>query len=148
MNLPFTGRCLCGALSYRATEAPLFTVTCYCLACQRTSGTGGVSAFNMRSEALEIVGEVFRARRPGDSGQLVENGFCATCGSRMFSRSDSAPGRINVMAASLDEPNWYKPSINIYVSRAPCWQPVDRSIPCFDTVPSSRKTAPGSPQDG
>ncbi len=135
MELPFTGRCQCGALAYECAEAPAFTVNCHCTACQRTSGASYVSVLNVAISAVRVRGETRRSARVGDSGQRVENRFCARCGPRMFSYPASLEGRMNIMAASLDDPSWYRPSLNIYAASAPPWHTVDRSIPSFDTVP-------------
>lgn len=135
MELPLSGRCQCGALRYQCSEPPAFMANCHCTACQRTSGAACASVFNVAISALQIFGEVRCSTRLGDSGQAVENGFCASCGSRMFSYPGSLSGRVNIMAASLDDQRWFKPSVNIYVASAPAWHQVDRTLACFDTVP-------------
>lgn len=136
-----SGRCQCGAVTYRCSAPPIFTVNCHCLACQRTSGAAYVSALRVPAAALQVTGEVRRSIRVGDSGQHVQNGFCAACGSRMFSYAESMEGSVGLFAASLDDQSWYRPQFNIYVARAPHWHVVDRSIPCFDTTPSPDEAA-------
>jgi len=137
MKPPFNGGCQCGALRYVCTETPRFTVNCHCTACQKTSGASYVSVLNVPISAVQVSGEVRRSIRHGDTGGKVENGFCATCGSRVFSYPESLAGHVNIMATSLDDPSWYQPSLNIYVASAPPWHHVDRSLPSFDTVPPS-----------
>lgn len=136
MSIPFTGRCRCGALSYECVAPPIFTVNCHCSACQKTSGAAYVSALRVPIAALQIRGEVRRTKRQGDSGHVVEDGFCAECGSRMFSFAASLEGSVGLFATSLDDQGWYRPQFNIYVSKAPHWHHVDRTLPSFDTVPS------------
>ena len=135
MELPFSGRCQCGALRYVCTELPRFAINCLCKACQKTSGASCVSVLNVPISAVEVSGEVRRSVRTGDTGGKVENGFCAKCGSRVFSYAESLIGHMNIMATSLDDPSWFRPSLNIYVASAPPWHHVDRSLPSFDTVP-------------
>ena len=43
MNLPQTGRCQCGKISYEITEAPELVYTCHCTDCQRITS----SAFSL-----------------------------------------------------------------------------------------------------
>jgi hypothetical protein len=141
MKLPFSGGCQCGALRYECTELPRFTVNCHCTACQKTSGASYVSVLNVPISAVQVSGEVRRSMRVGDTGGKVENGFCAKCGSRIFSYAESLAGHMNIMATSLDDPSWFRPSLNIYVASAPPWHHVDRSLPSFDTVPPSNAGA-------
>ena len=68
MELPFSGRCQCGALRYVCTELPRFAVNCHCKACQKTSGASCVSVLNVPISAVEVSGEVRRSVRTGDSG--------------------------------------------------------------------------------
>lgn len=141
MQLPFTGRCQCGALSFESAAAPLFTVNCFCRDCQRTSGAPYVSTLRVPEATLAISGEVRRSSRIGDSGDEVENGFCAVCGSRMFSFAKSMPDSVGLFATSLDDPSWYRPQFSIYASRAPHWHVLDTSAPAFDTVPNPQEVA-------
>jgi hypothetical protein len=135
MKVPFRGGCQCGALRYECTGMPRFTLNCHCTACQKISGASYVSVLNVPISAVEVSGEVRRSVRTGDTGGTVENGFCAKCGSRVFSYPESLVGHMNIMATSLDDPSWFWPSLNIYVASAPPWHHVDRSLPSFDTVP-------------
>ena len=141
MAVPFSGRCQCGQLSYKCSVAPLFTVNCSCLDCQKTSGAAYVSTLRVPSSALEISGQVRRTERLGESGQTVENGFCEACGSRMFSFARSMPDSVGLFATSLDDQGWYRPMFSIYASRAPHWHVPDPAVPAFDTVPKPEDVA-------
>lgn len=137
MKLPFTGRCQCGAVRYECAERPNFMLNCSCLACQRTSGASQVSVVNVHTAALRVTGDLRHSTRVGDSGRNVRNVFCSKCGSRMFSFSEILEGSVGIMAASLDDRSWFKPSLNIYAASAPPWYQLDRNIPTFDTVPAA-----------
>ena len=100
-----------------------------------------MSELNVPISAVQISGEVRRSVRVGDTGGKVENGFCAKCGSRMFSYAESLVRHMNIMATSLDDPSWFRPSLNIYAASTPPWHQVDRSLPSFDTVPPSNMGA-------
>ena len=141
MKPPFSGGCQCGALRYECTELPRFTLNCHCTACQKTSGASYVSVLNVPISAVQVSGEVRRSMRAGDTGGKVESGFCAECGSRIFSYAESLGGHMNIMATSLDDPSWFRPSLNIDVASAPPRHHVDRSLPSFDRVPPSNTSA-------
>jgi hypothetical protein len=100
MKVPFRSGCQCGALRYECTESPRFTVNCHCTACQKTSGASYVSVLNVPISAVQVSEEVRRSVRTGDTGGKVENGFCAKCGSCIFSYAESLLGHMNTMATS------------------------------------------------
>lgn len=135
MKMPLSGGCRCRRLSWSCGAAPNFTVNCSCRACQLISGAPYVSALNVQESAVSIVGEVRRVTRVGGSGEPVVDGFCAACGSRVFSWSASRPGTVGIMATSLDDGAWFVPMLNIFAAQAPRWHIVDRSIPTFDSIP-------------
>ena len=42
IDLPLTGKCSCGQVSYELSEAPLFTHACHCVDCQCSTGSAFV----------------------------------------------------------------------------------------------------------
>jgi hypothetical protein len=71
----------------------------------------------------------------GDSGKKVSRGFCPTCGSPLFTKLESAPGLMGIKAASLDDPDQFKPGMSIYTSSAPAWAPFAENLPKFPKMP-------------
>ena len=141
MELPLKGQCQCGLVRFECAAPPLFSVTCSCRDCQRTSGAPYVATLRVPADALMIEGEIRRSSRKGDTGGKVENGFCAECGSRVFSVADSLPDTVGLFAASLVDSSWYRPQFAIYNSRMPPWHTPDPTVPAFDTVPSAAQAA-------
>jgi hypothetical protein len=66
---------------------------------------------------VKISGEVKCFEVKSDSGNLVSRGFCPDCGSRLFTRPAAAPTIISIMAGSLNDPGWYRPSMDFYTAR-------------------------------
>ena len=50
--MDWTGGCLCGAVRYRATAAPLRAVSCHCAMCRRASGAAFLTFVHFPKEAF------------------------------------------------------------------------------------------------
>ena len=79
---PIEGRCLCGAVTVRATPVRRHVEACHCTMCRAWSGLAflGVQC----GGEVELAGEanVVRYRSSG----WAERGFCGACGSNLFYR--------------------------------------------------------------
>ncbi|MGH6870605.1 MAG: GFA family protein [Rhizomicrobium sp.] len=53
-----TGSCLCGALRYEASAAPLYMGYCCCADCRKASGSGFIGFMGFAASALRITGDV------------------------------------------------------------------------------------------
>ncbi len=136
MEKPFaTGHCLCGAVSFTVTAAPIVMVQCYCKDCQRTSGTGHVSNARFRREDVSFSGETKTYTVKADSGNLLTRHFCPTCGSRLYIENSARPGFVNLPVGSFDEHAWYEPQSIVYSRGKPVWDVITEDIPCYETMP-------------
>ena len=134
----FIGGCSCGVVRYECAADPIFTANCHCRDCQRASSSGFVSVLGVPRDALKITGQVKYFDVTGDSGNPVSRGFCPNYGSRLFARPAAAPTLIGIMEGSLDEPEWYRPSMDFYTASAQAWVSMDPSLPKFPNAPSDR----------
>ena len=89
------GRCLCGAVTVRATPVRRHVEACHCAMCRRWGG-GALLSVQCGSE-VEIEGEAHVVRYR--SSQWAERGFCGRCGSNLFYRFLPADG--HAFAAGL-----------------------------------------------
>jgi hypothetical protein len=66
-----------------------------------------------------------------------KRGFCSECGSRMTGGEfDERPtGFVGALAGTLDDPSWFQPQMDIFVSDAQPWDQMDPAIPKFDQYP-------------
>src|SRR5258707_13767382 len=78
-----SGGCSCGAVRYEASADPVVMLNCHCRDCQRASGAGFAAVVVVAKSALRIEGELRYHETVGESGNVVERGFCPTCGSRV-----------------------------------------------------------------
>lgn len=130
--MEITGGCLCGAVRYRITAAPITTRVCWCRLCQYIgAGSATVNAC-FPSDAIAIEGEVKDYRSVADSGNVMHRRFCPACGTHLFSAAEARPHLIYVRCGTLDDPEIAKPEVTIWTSSAPSWACIDDSIPRLD----------------
>lgn len=136
----FSGRCLCGAVSFDSSADPVLAGHCHCTDCRKSSGTGHCTHVVVPKAAVTVAGEVTVYESAADSGHTVGRAFCPTCGSPVFSVNSSMPEMIFPRASALDDPEVIAPSMVVYTSRAPSWDLVDPKLMAFPAE------APGSPK--
>ena len=136
MSLAYTGGCACGAIRFRIAAEHLFQNHCQCRDCQRKSGTGHGSYLTFPSKGqVKLNGEAKQWDMVGDSGNVKTRAFCPTCGSPVYLTFAAMPDLFTVHAASLDDPDRYKPQIVTYAVRGHAWDHVDPALPKFDKMP-------------
>ena len=132
MTAPFTGGCACGAVRYECTAEPLGSINCHCRDCQRASGTAYASVLRVPAASFRVIkGEARFYSVKADSGNTVSRGFCAECGSPLFSRLSGMPEVVGVRAGSLDDPSWHRPAIDIFTASAQPWDYMNPDLPKF-----------------
>ena len=135
MATPFTGGCACGAVRYECAAEPVMTGNCHCRDCQKATGGAFVPALAVPTAALKITGEPKYYDTKGDSGQTVSRGFCPNCGARLFGKPKVMADLTVIFAGSLDDPSWYRPSMDIYTASAQPWDHLNPDLPKFPQMP-------------
>ncbi len=126
-----SGKCLCGAVRYRATAAPIVTRACWCRLCQYLgAGSGTVNACFPR-EAVSVDGALADFQSIADSGSKMHRKFCPLCGTHLFSEAESRPHLLFIRAGTLDDPEIARPAVTIWTSQAPSWACIDTALPSF-----------------
>jgi hypothetical protein len=69
-----------------------------------------------------------------DAGTSVRRGFCAECGTTLFSERPS-DNVIGLTMGSLDEPNSFSPSEHIWASSKQQWIKLDDGLPEYAEGP-------------
>jgi hypothetical protein len=107
----FTGGCLCGDVRFVAQGRPYRVGICHCLDCRKNHG------------ALFHASAIFPADAVTVTGQTVDyqgRCFCPRCGSPVFGRFDD---EIGVNLGSLDVPDQFKPTYELWTVRREGWLP-------------------------
>ncbi|URK87038.1 GFA family protein [Rhizobium sp. RCAM05350] len=136
MSKAFIGGCACGAIRYEISAEPIFMNECQCRDCQQRSGTGHGSYLTFPDRRdVKLEGEAREWEVAGDSGGIKRHAFCPTCGSPVYLTFVAMPDFFTVHAASLDDPDWYKPQAVTYHVRGHAWDHLDPDLPKFDRMP-------------
>jgi hypothetical protein len=129
-----TGHCLCGAVSFRLSAEPLFVRVCWCTDCQHISANGTVNLL-VPTAALEISGQLSEFSRTADSGNVIRQRFCPSCGSQLFGNSSARAQFTVIRAGTLDDPSSVRPTTNIWSSSAPSWACLDSELERVERQP-------------
>ncbi len=133
MKLPITGRCACGSIKYKCVSEPVGMGHCHCRECQYASGTSRSSVLAVPASSLEIEGDTLAYyEQIADSGNKVHRGFCNKCGTPMFAYAEPTKDFIGIKAGTLDEPNLFNPTIDIWCSSAPKWEIMEEEAIKFE----------------
>jgi hypothetical protein len=121
VRLPLHGGCLCGAIRYRLSGAPLLVYVCHCHDCQTRSGSAFSLNILAQTADLTVSGSVNAARRTTPKGREVEENGCPICGAFMLAHAVAAPDYTSLRAGTLDDASWAVPIAQAYVSSAVPW---------------------------
>jgi len=140
IKTPFTGGCVCGAVRYEcsAAQAEIQMFKCHCLDCQHVTGGGHTPVVYVPAPTFKLTRGALRyfytdSELMGPHSH--KRGFCPDCGSRVTGgEGPKAPG-IGITAGSLDDAGAFEPAIEMWVSDAQPWDPLNPSLPKFDKYP-------------
>jgi len=127
----YAGRCLCGAVRYVATGAPVNVRICHCDLCKRVSGSAFYARALFPKTAVAIEGEIARVHSSPDLERL----FCPRCGSPLFAARHSKPQWIAITLGSLDDPSGLPPTDHIWTSRKVAWLHLNDGLPQYPEMP-------------
>jgi hypothetical protein len=131
------GGCLCGDVRFEIDRSAVISAHhCHCTDCQRSTGSA-FATFCIVPEAgfRNLSGSPCFFAVKGTSGGSVERGFCASCGSPLFSRVSMAPGVLFVKAGALDDGSWLEPASSFWAASAQPWAKADARLPIHQRNP-------------
>jgi hypothetical protein len=147
ITTPFSGGCACGAIRYESTAEPVVMLRCHCRDCQQSSGGPFSSFVVVPTQAFKLLqGSLSFHASPSEMGGKTNRGFCRECGSPIQSKPDSAPHIVAIRSASLDDPSWFDPQVDVWTSDAQPWNQMIPSLAKFEKYPSFGDSAePAAP---
>lgn len=127
-----TGHCLCGAVRFAASGAPLWVAHCHCESCRRATGAPMATYAGFRPADVQWGG---RPRALFASSPGVQRGFCRDCGSPMSFAGDKWPGEIHLFVASFDDPALLRPTLHVHAGEQLAWLHLADGLPRYRTTP-------------
>ena len=119
------GGCFCGAVRYRITGTPRASALCHCVSCRRACGAPTVAWVVLNARDLHIVaGEPARHR---SSGNVIRQ-FCGSCGTQLTYQKETSPDSIDITTASLDAPDAYPPTKEIWLEHKIAWESTNPAL--------------------
>lgn len=133
------GGCVCGAVRFTTTGAPLRVTICHCLWCQRRTGTAFGTEVVFMDDQVEFAGaERARYRHHSDnSGRWLDVEFCPRCGSNLGFTLQAAPGLRAVPAGTFDDAEWIDPQClpfkHVFARSRRSWGDLSSLVEVHDT---------------
>lgn len=127
-NDGYTGRCLCGEVTYRAVGLSDIWY-CHCKQCQKLTGYY-IAAAGTKRDNLEITGDVNWL----PISERSNSGHCKFCGSYMFWDAHSFD-TVSILAGSIDDTRGLAVKGHIYVSEKGDYYEINDDLPQYETYP-------------
>jgi hypothetical protein len=119
------GGCLCAAIRYRFTDAPLAQSRCHCRSCRLASGAPSVAWVVVRYSDFKIAsGRPNRFR----SSPHVMRTFCGRCGTPLAYQHDDSLDTIDDTTATLDRPEQFPPAREIWIEHKLSWESLNQDL--------------------
>jgi hypothetical protein len=138
MKPTFSGGCLCGAIRYECTAKPeeIQMFRCHCRDCQQVTGGAFSPVVFVPARTVKFTrGSIRHHFTASEAGGKHKRGFCPDCGCRLTGGEGEGSSSIGFTASSLDDPTFFKPQFDMWVSDTEPWEAVDPSLPRFEKYP-------------
>lgn len=125
----FEGGCLCGAVRYRATSAPLRGVLCHCAICRKHSGAPALAFVHFPKASFAWTKQPPSRYR---SSEYAERGFCPNCGSTLSMHEAVLEDRVQIALGSLDAPERVTLDDQVWAASRMPWFSELHALPAFE----------------
>lgn len=128
------GKCLCGAVTYRATGLADIWY-CHCTQCRSLTGHY-LAACRTERDQISVSGDVIWSSHSGTS----EHGRCARCGSVLF-WANRRTDFVSILPGSLESSEGIAVRGHLYVAEKGAYYEINDGLPQFETYPQEGLTA-------
>ena len=66
---------------------------------------------------------------------MTRRGFCPDCGAPVIVKPDANPEVVAIRTASLDDPGWFGPQMDVWTCDAHTWDQMNPALPKFEKYP-------------
>lgn len=131
----FSGKCLCGNVTYKCHAEPTVIFNCHCEDCRRATGSVFGTNFFVPEDELEIVGEVSSYSHTADSGSAMTKRFCPNCGSLLFGNNSAKSNVVSIRAGTVDQLDLIKPVVNVFMDSKVSSTSIDKNLKQASRMP-------------
>ena len=140
-HVPVRGGCACGAVRYKAADAPTQGFYCHCTICRKSYGGLYQATLKFDGRTFQLTKGELKHHRSSD---FARRGFCAECGSPIVFLYEGNPN-VWVLVGSLDHPeDWpltkdaaWGPSGHRYVETRVPWHEIIDGLPQHGEAPGA-----------
>ena len=131
----FSGKCLCGNVTYKCHAEPTVIFNCHCEDCRRATGSVFGTNFFVPEDELEIFGEVSFYSHTADSGSTMTKRFCPNCGSLLFGNNSAKSNVVSIRAGTVDQLDLIKPVVNVFMDSKVSSTSIDKNLKQASRMP-------------
>lgn len=135
MKDKFTGKCLCGAITYKVDGQPVIVAQCHCDECRRLSGTGHTIGAMFAADAVTLTGTLGEFKYSSGKDSEVTRYFCASCGSPIYGENTRIPGRLTLTLGTMDDASELAVQVVIFERDKQHWDQLGKDVMAFDIQP-------------
>ena len=113
---------------------------CHCRDCQHVTGGGHTPVVYVPANTFKLMHGALRYFSTDSElmgPRTHQRGFCPDCGSRITGGEGPGSTGVGMTVGSLDDPSWFKPAVDMWVSDAQPWDLMDPATPKFEKLPPS-----------
>ena len=131
----FSGKCLCGDITYKCHAGPSVIFNCHCEDCRRATGSVFGTNFFVPEDELEIFGEVSSYSHTADSGSTMTKRFCPNCGSLLFGNNSAKNNVVSIRAGTVDQLDLINPVVNVFMDSKVSSTSIDKNLKQASRMP-------------
>ena len=125
------GQCRCGQVRFRVRGAPIITMACHCMGCQRMTASAFSLSVLYPSHDFEVLeGEPTIGGLHGATRHF----FCPHCMSWLFTRPEGMDEFVNVRTTMLEDPSRFVPFVETWTAEALPWEKTP-AVHSFERLP-------------
>ncbi len=135
MDGKYTGKCLCGEITYVANGEPAIVAQCHCEECRRLSGTGHTVGAMFATDVVAVSGKLSLFCYTSDKDSVVTKAFCGNCGSPIFGKNTRIPDHLTLSLGTMDDATGLDVEVVIFQRDKPYWDRLREKVVSFETQP-------------
>ena len=132
----FSGKCLCGKVTYTCNTEPKTIFNCHCEDCRRATGSVFGTNLFVPEDKVEIFGKVSSYSHTSDSGSTMTKRFCPNCGSLLFGKNSAKVNVLSIRAGTVDQLDLIKPVVNVFMDSKIPSTSIDQNLKQAPRMPS------------